>query len=319
MSSGTEPTLQLTDLLAQVPTNWGRWGAGDEIGASNLLDPDQVLRAVGLIRHGRVFTLGAPVGADDPVLPGRTPPLRRNVTDDAAFRSGRQERLPGGLAWTEDLLTAHAQFGTHTDALGHMWLDDQLWNGHPASSTTGAMAKAGIEPLAHRGIVGPAVLIDMAAHRRVQSLARAETFDHHDVLAAAQAQGVAIRPRAILLLRTGWHAALRADRQRITDDYWEPGLTFSPELVRWFHELDIACLVTDTLGNETTREPRTGVFYPLHAALMRGLGVIFTEAAWLDDLAADCHRDGVWEFFYAAAPIPLIGGSGAATNPVVIK
>lgn len=319
MSSWTEPPPQLTDMLADVQTNWGRWGAADEIGALNLLDAGQILRAAGLIRQGRALTLGAPVGEDDPVLPGRTPPQRRNLSDDAEFRSGRQQRLAGGLAWTEDLLTAHAQFGTHTDALGHMWLADQLWNGHPASSTTGAMTKAGIEPLAHHGIVGPAVLIDMAAHRRVRSLARAETFDHHDILAAARAQGVQVRPRAILLVRTGWHAALRQEQERITDDYWEPGLTFSPELVQWFHDLDITCLVTDTLGNETTRDPRSGAFYPLHAALMRGLGVVFTEAAWLEDLAQDCHRDGVWEFFYAAAPIPLIGGSGAATNPVVVK
>ncbi|QNK81964.1 cyclase family protein [Nakamurella sp. PAMC28650] len=319
MNGGTEPPSQLTEILAGVQTNWGRWGPDDEIGALNLLDTGQVLRAAALIRQGRALTLGAPVGENDPVLPGRTPPQRRNLTDDAAFRAGRRTRLAGGLAWTEDLLTAHAQFGTHTDALGHMWLGDQLWNGHPASSTTGAMTKAGIEPLGRRGIVGPAVLVDMAAHRRVESLARAETFDHHDVLAAARAQGVTIGRRAVLLLRTGWHAALRAGRERITDDYWEPGLTFSPELVQWFHQLDITCLVTDTLGNETTRDPRSGAFYPLHAALMRGLGVVFTEAAWLEDLAQDCHRDGVWEFFYAAAPIPLIGGSGAATNPVVVK
>lgn len=309
----------LAELLAGVPTNWGRWGAGDEAGALNVLDAAEVLRGASLIRNGTVWPLGAPVGGNDPVLPGRTAPLRRNVTDHGEFAAGRSQRLPGGLAWTDDVLSAHSQFGTHTDALGHMWLGDQLWNGHPAASTTGAMSRAAIEPLGRRGIVGRGVLIDMAAHRDVSALGRAETFDHRDLLAAAEAQGVGIEPRSILLIRTGWHAALRDGRESITQDFWEPGLTYSPQLVDWFHDLDIACLVTDTLGNETTRDPLTGFYYPLHAALMRGLGVVFTEAAWLDDLAENCHQDGVWDFFYLAAPIPLVGGSGAATNPIVVK
>lgn len=313
------PPTDLGDLLSTVPSNWGRWGSEDEVGALNVLGTAEVLRAASRIQKGTVFTLAAPVTDTDPVLPGRTAPQRRNVTDHSNFVAGREHRLAGGLAWTEDTLSAHAQFGTHTDALGHMWLGEHLWNGHPAASTTGSMSKADVGPLGRRGVTGSGVLIDMAAHRGRAALQRAESFDHNDVLEAARTQGVRIEPRSVLLIRTGWHAALRAGRELITPDYWEPGLTFSPALVQWFHDLDIACLVTDTLGNECTRDPATGFYYPLHAALMSGLGVVFTEAAWLEDLAADCRTDGVWDFFYLAAPIPLVGGSGAATNPVAVK
>jgi len=45
----------------------------------------------------------------------------------------------------------------------------------------------------------------------------------------------------------------------VTEDYWEPGLTFSLDLVRWFDEMQIPCLVTDTLANETTYEPGSGL------------------------------------------------------------
>jgi kynurenine formamidase len=76
------------------------------------------------------------------------------------------------------------------------------------------------------------------------------------------------------------------------DNYWEPGLTFSLELVRWFAELQIPCFLTNTLANETTYEPRSGLMLALHAALMRNLGVVFTEMTWLDELAADCAEDG---------------------------
>jgi kynurenine formamidase len=77
--------------------------------------------------------------------------------------------------------------------------------------------------------------------------------------------------------------------------------------------------VTDTIGNEATRDPVSGVDIPLHSALMRNLGVTFTEIAQLDLLARDCAEDGQYTFLYTAAPLKVVGGSGAPVNPVVIK
>ncbi|MGW4485855.1 hypothetical protein ACWEOE_18680 [Amycolatopsis sp. NPDC004368] len=34
-----QPAKQLSEILSGAPTNWGRWGAEDEIGALNLLGP----------------------------------------------------------------------------------------------------------------------------------------------------------------------------------------------------------------------------------------------------------------------------------------
>ena len=83
--------------------------------------------------------------------------------------------------------------------------------------------------------------------------------------------------------------------------------------------MQIPCLVTDTLANETTYEPNTGVMLALHAALMRNLGVVFTEAASLDELAADCADDHRYEAFYCASPVKVARGTGGSVNPVVIK
>ena len=54
-------------------------------------------------------------------------------------------------------------------------------------------------------------------------------------------------------------------------------------------------------------------------ALMRNLGIAFTEIVLLEDLAADCADDGQWKFLYTAAPLKIVGGSGAPVNPIVIK
>ena len=83
--------------------------------------------------------------------------------------------------------------------------------------------------------------------------------------------------------------------------------------------MEIPNLVTDTIANEVTTDPNNGVALVLHNALMRNLGITFTEIADLEKLAADCADDGRYEFFYAAAPIKVAQGSGAPVNPLAIK
>jgi kynurenine formamidase len=319
VTSKDEKTL--SRLLADAPNNWGKWGADDEIGALNYLTGEEIKSGVAAIRRRRPFTLGAPVAtaAGDPVFPGRWPARHYMVADKAGFEAGHWRALPGGLEFADDYVSGFAQAGTHCDALGHMWFDDTLWNGYPAASTNGGMTKAGIEQIARRGIVGRAVLLDLARFRGEAFLQRAETFDHRDLLKCARAQAVEIGPRSILMLRTGWLSALLRGEVRIDQHYWEPGLTFSLELVRWFAEMQIPCFLTDTLANETTYEPNSGLMLVLHAALMRNLGVVFTEMAWLEELAVDCAEDRQYDGLLTASPVQVSRGTGGALNPVFIK
>jgi kynurenine formamidase len=319
--SPTPPTTTLERLLADAPSRWGRWGADDEVGALNFLDAAEVRRGLAAARQGRTFTLGVPIATDagDPVFPGRWPARHYMVADRAGFENGHWHAMPGGLEFADDYVTGFAQAGTHCDGLGHMWFGHEIWNGFPASSTNGGMTRAGIMPIAQRGITGHGILLDIARFRGKAALDRAETFTHRDLLECARAQGHEITPRSILLIRTGWVGALFDGRAKVDANYWEPGLTFSPELVAWFDAMEIPNLVTDTLANETTFDPQTGIQLVLHAALMRNLGIVFTEMAWLDDLAADCTADGTYEGLYCAAPTKVTKGTGGSANPVFIK
>jgi kynurenine formamidase len=176
-------------------------------------------------------------------------------------------------------------------------------------------------PIAEKGVVGRGVLIDMARHRGKDWLDKGETFDHTDLEAAASAQGVTIEPHDILCIRTGfmkyWYEL--NDQKKFYDGFNEPGLTYSRELVEWFQQREIPNLVTDTIANEVTYEPGSGVALPLHCALMRNLGVALTEIAWLDDLADACAEDGRWSFLYVAAPLKVVAGTGAPVNPIAIR
>lgn len=310
------------DLLRQCPTNWGKWGAEDEVGALNYLTAEQVLAAVGLVTSGKVFTLQVPMGSPggDPVWPGRRGAERYQVLDEGHWMVGKGPQYPGDLHYADDAMSIFLQGSTQYDALGHVWYDGKLYNGYDAQSTIGGMSRASITPIAERGVVGRGVLIDMAAHRGKASLDKGESFSHLDLMEAAKSQGVTIAKRSILIIRTGFiESFFRDGSVKFYENFIEPGLTFSPELVDWFHEMEIPNLVTDTIANEVTFDPLSGVALPLHCALMRNLGVAFTEICDLSKLAADCRQDGRWEFLYIAAPLKVINGTGAPVNPVVIK
>lgn len=311
----------LTELLATSPTNWGKWGDDDEVGSLNYLGPEQVLAAAGLIKSGKVFTLQRLIGHPDgdPVWPGRTAAERTQILDESSWDGDDAPAFPGGLHYADDKINAFLQGSTQYDALGHVWYGGQMWNGYDARTSIGGLDKASVEPIAQRGVVGRAVLLDMARFRGKATLASAETYTHEDLLACAEAQGVELRQRDILVIRTNYLQLFFDLGDKFYDGFCEPGLVYSPELVQWFADMEIPNLVTDTIANEVTTDPNNGVALVLHNALMRNLGVVFTEITDLEELAADCAEDGVYEFFYAAAPLKVALGSGSPVNPLVIK
>ncbi len=322
MTSTQQQGATLTDVLAELPRNWGRWGDEDEIGCLNYQTREEVLRGVREVRCGKVFTLGLPIGSPggDPVWPGRSGAMRLMTQDRSYYTSGKLKPLKGGLEYADDYITAFLQGSTQYDALGHTWYDAQLYNGFSADTTTGGMAKCGVDKIAKHGVVGRGVLVDVARHRGKESLEAGKTFGAEDLEAAAAAQGVAIEQHDNLLIRTGWlKVFFDKGKEAFYENFIEPGLMFSPQLVRWFHEREIVSLSTDTIANEVTVDPETGIMLPLHAALMRNLGVLFSEILWFEELAEDCAGDGQWSFLYSAAPIHVVGGTGAPVNPVVVK
>ena len=321
----TDPTATppaLGDLLKDAPTNWGKWGDDDEVGALNYLGPEQVLAAVRLVSEGKVFTLQRLIGdpKGDPVWPGRTPAVRTQVLDEGDWdEGGKGPAFPGGLHYADDKIDAYLQGSTQYDALGHLWYDGRIWNGYDARTTIGGLEKASVQPIAERGVVGRGVLLDMARFRGKETLDKGETFTHEDLVACAEAQGVEIQKRDILVVRTNFLQLFFEQGQAFYEGFNEPGLVYSPELVQWFQDMEIPNLVTDTIANEVTYDPNNGTALPLHCALMRNLGVTLTEICDLEQLGEDCAADRQYTFLYAAAPLKVHRATGSPVNPLAIK
>jgi len=317
----TSAPTSMEELLADAPTNWGKWGPDDEIGALNYLDASQVLRGVQEIRTGEVHTLQRLIGdpKGDPVWPGRAPATRTMLLDESTWDSPEAPQFPGGLHYADDKIDAFLQGSTQYDALGHVWYGGKIWNGYDARTTVGGLDKASVEPIAQRGVTGRGILLDMARFRGKETLDSGETFTHEDLVACAEAQGQRIEKRDILVIRTNYLQQFFEQGDAFYEDFCEPGLTYSRELVEWFQEMEIPNLVTDTIANEVTKDPVSGFALPLHCALMRNLGVTLTEICDLESLAAACAQDSRYTFLYTAAPLKVHRASGSPVNPLAIR
>ena len=139
-----------------------------------------------------------------------------------------------------------------------------------------------------------------------------------DLDAAVAAQRVTIRSGDALLVRTG-HMTLCKDRGG-----WgsyaggdAPGLSF--HTADWIYQHQIAAVASDTWGMEVRPNEIADSFQPLHQVCIPNMGLTIGEIFFLDDLAEDCARDGVYEFFFVAPPLPITGAVGSPINPLAIK
>lgn len=151
-------------------------------------------------------------------------------------------------------------------------------------------------------------------------LAHGTSITLKDLLTIADEQGVQLQEGDIILIRTGSIPRVREPNVE-WDPLNEPGLGFSNELVRWVHDVDIPMLGADNLAVEKVNQEINGEPFviPLYGAMLRNLGVHLNEILWLDDLAASCANDGIYEFLFTAAPLHVERSTGAPINPVVLK
>jgi kynurenine formamidase len=295
---------------------WGEWGADDEKGALNYIDDAARLDAVRAVRRGAVFSLALQIrGGEGPVRPGshRFNPVHVVVAtgeDPAAYA------VPGGASYTDDTIHMPLQSTTQWDALCHVYYDGALYNGYAPSGVTATGAERdGIDKV-HADFVGRGVLLDVARHAGLTQLSPGYAITSAELDACAAAQGTEIRAGDILLVRTGLMALTGGGRDWTAFDRAQPGLHV--EVATWLHDHKVAAVAADNAMVEASHTV-DGFHIPLHMIALRDLGIHFGEYWYLEDLAADCAGDGVYEFLLVAPAMPLVGGTGSPVNPIAIK
>lgn len=287
-------------------SNWGRWGEADERGTLNLLTPDLLVRAAGIIRDGKMFELSIPIEETGPQVGG----MRFNAVHRMSLMPG--ELFPPDLLQTaDDIITMPLQGATQWDALSP--------TGVPVSEVTALQGAARNSIVAALpGVVGRAVLIDVARHRGVEWLrVEDEPIRPAELDAVLAAQGIALRPADIVLIRTGWR------RKAIVEGWsaeWieiNPGL--HPDCAGWLDDNEVMAVCSDNHSIDVVPMLDPETCYPMHGAVIRDLGMMMGEIWDLEELAADSAADGRWESFLVAPPLRVAGGVGSPVSPIAIK
>lgn len=302
--------------------NWGRWGEDDRLGTANLITDADRAAAAGLVRRGAAFSLSQRFDEQGPQngWRRRTNPVHTMLDTGLDAEFGNQG-FPHGIGGADDVVAMPLQASTQWDGLGHIFDRGKAWNGRSAGRTVTSEGDqvTGIEHMA-AVLTGRGVLLDVGRHLEESGELPdgfAITAEHLDATIAAQGPTAEVRRGDLLLVRTG--RLSRARREGWNGYAGGPSAGLSFTTAGWLHEHEVAAVATDTWGFEVRPNEFDDAFQPLHQIAIPNMGLTIGELWDLDELAADCAADGVWQFLLVAAPIPFTGAVGAPVNPIALK
>jgi len=231
--------------------------------------------------------------------------------------TGAQQSFPGAFHYADDYVFMPLQAASQWDGLAHVYYDDKMYNGFPASDVGphGAM-HCSIDKMA-KGIVGRGVLLDIARLKGVDWLEAGQVITPEDLDAAAEAQGVEVRSGDIVFFRTGWRTKFKRDGDAASFMAGEPGIGLA--CAQWLYDHEVAVIASDNWAIEVLPGENPNELLDVHMVLIRDMGMTLGEILDLDELAEDCANDGVYEFFTAAPPIKFTHAVGSPINPLAIK
>ena len=296
---------------------WGVFGDDDEVGCVNLLTQEGIVAAARLVKNGKAFRLDMPIGYGSPPLFGRGAPRHSII------------RFSDSLGHDDQLDHFNTQEGSQWDGLGHAGdaESNAFYNGFKRDQIKrGPEGKLGIHHWANR-LVGRGVLLDAFKYRADQGRpidpGETDIYTIDDLENAAKSQGLDLKPADILLVRTGWlqhYLGLSPEEKEALgtrDGLRACGLDSSREMARWLWDQRVAALATDNPSVESWPWDRDRG--SLHVRAIALLGLPLGEQFNLEELASDCHRDGVYEFMLVSAPLHLQGGIASPPNALAIK
>lgn len=285
------------DVMFEQIKDWGRWGAGDQLGALNLITDAKRRQALALAKTGRVVSVAHPLIKEP--APDNMPVLKHTVT------------LGGMLSDTFEI-TPHHLTTTHIDALCHATHKGQTYNGHKIADIATAAAgcrQLGMETFKN-GIVTRGVLIDIPRLKGVPYLEPRTRITVSDVEAWEKMAGVKVSSGDALFLRTGkW--ARRADKGPVSFDAGAAG--FDVSIVPWLKARGVAVLGSDA-QLDVLPSGVEGVFVPVHEGAIVGLGITVLDNIDPEALSETAAGLKQWEFLMTVAPVVLPGGTGFPVN-----
>ncbi|AQQ36357.1 cyclase family protein [Burkholderia cenocepacia] len=283
------------------------YGADDEIGAANLLTPDVVKQAVGLVKAGKTYPLAVPVDKNLPAYRHRSFRLYNVQVGQQAGKS----LGPNKFTFNDELVNAWTGVGTQLNGIGHIGIDNVYYNGNRAADfvTVDGVKKLGVEkvpPIVTRGVV-----LDMTAHYGKPIVPGGTEFTVADIQAVLKKQRLTLRKGDVVLFNTGWLELIGKDHKQFLDV--EPGIGM--EAAKWLADQGIVAFGGDTWASEVYPNPHTQDEFPVNQYMLAKRGIYNLEL--IDSRAL--VRDQAWEFLFVLGQPLYVGSTQVNINPVAIR
>ena len=311
----------------QKGKGWGWiWGKDDEVGALNAMTDASRAAALATAKRGETFDLGMSYSRRSFKWPGHSPgEIITFRSPDGIDRMNDPDKPPASknpdkVFWHSAALFVNDNVATQIDGLAHITAgaDYHWYNGFKESEWGGDWGPRKCDATTIPPIIARGVLIDVAAHKKVDALPGHTVITTGDLRETLAAQGVSLRPGDVVLVRTGtgrYWGEDGADHAKIGEhDSAGPDL----EATKWLVEGQGAMMVgSDTSGYEVNPPPGDpGTTIPVHRYLLVDQGVHIGEFHYLEGLS----KAKAYTFCYIAA-INRIKGTvaGFALRPIAVR
>jgi hypothetical protein len=319
-------------------SNWGDFGADDQVGRMNLVTPERRRRAIAEAREGHAFLLGLPL--DYPkaqIFPGRFPP-RLEATMGGGGKPMYDWTPPGGDSdvINDDRVIMDLQYSSQWDGLSHYGAafdadgdgvaEHVFYNGYrsdthfvqPGDGIAPRADALGIENLARTCVQGRGVLVDLreaggAPHGRI---------GYDALMRAIEAQRADVGEGDFLCVYSGYTDLLLRDGAAVNRAVLNacPGLDGGDKaLLDWVDRSGLAAICADNPMVEKIEglERCAGTaMLPLHEHCLVKLGIHLGEFWWFGGIAPWLAANGRAHFLLTAPPLNLPGAVGSPATPV---
>lgn len=326
-------------------SNWGEFGADDQLGRLNLIDDACRLRAAREIRSGKSFCLSLPLDVPETGFSE----LRKRPVQHFAQRANGQVNVNYPLRnedprytdiVSDDQFTISTQYSTQWDALAHVGSAFDVegdgiprpvyYNGYRAgtdvvsprddSGLAGAHALS-VDVMAQHTMQGRGIMIDLAGRVGNREL----LVGFAQVAAIVDEEKITVGSGDILCFHTGFGDALARsthDKSVDVDPRRYPSLDGrDARLCDWIDKSGVAAIAADNVAVEAypnigpaQSKPCAGL--PLHEHCLFKLGIPLGELWYLTELRNWLKENSRNRFFLTCPPLRLPRAFGSPVTPV---
>ncbi len=293
------------DQLMQEISNWGRWGANDQLGTLNLITPAKRREAASLVEDGVTVSMALDLNKQEDEL--NTSPFEHQVII-AEF---------GGHTGIVDTFSVnyHGYAHSHIDGLQHITHKGELYNGMSLESVRPeGTERLGIQNVGINGVFTRGVLIDMPRFLDIDFLPAGTAITVKDLEAWEKEAGVTVGSGDVLLIRTGRWTQVAQEGQW---NFMEKAAGLHASVAAWLKSRDVAVIGCDGVS-DVTPSGVEGLVIPLHELVIAGLGMPMLDNLDLEAVAEAAAERGRFTFLFVGAPLRVPGGTGSPLNPLAV-